>query len=76
MFGGKAHAGRQPAGLTFLGCHGRLYLLYSPLVKKLFYILSFKLTGMPDLTGKPLYARRRMYFFSNFKDFNTLAPAQ
>jgi hypothetical protein len=31
---------------------------------------------MPDLTGKPLYARRRMYFFSNFKDFNTLAPAQ
>ncbi len=30
---------------------------------------------MPDLTAKPLYARERMYFFSNFKDFNTLAPA-
>ena len=45
-------------------------------LEKLFYILSFKLTGMPDLTGKPLYARQRMYFFSNFKDFNTQAPAQ
>jgi len=62
--------------LTFWECSGRLYLLYLPFVKNLSYILIFTQAGMSHFSGKPPYTRLKMYFFSNFKDFNALTPAQ
>ncbi len=66
----------QEVTLTFLEYTGRLYLLYLPFVKKLSYILSFTQAGLSHFSGRPLYTRLKMYFFSNFKDFNVLTPAQ